>query len=135
MCPVIPDDPLLQMDFDSDENTNMTSSSEEPSLSQRYYNILMVTNISYSYRLSDTKHQLVLTRTALDNAMKDLEQMRYYTLTMRTWIYLIFREAMKQLTLDQDTVQDSKTVSNEDDEDTYFTGYSYFGIHEEMLKV
>ena len=135
MCPVIPDDPLLQMDFDSDESTNMTSSSEEPSLSQRYYNILMVTNISYSYRLSDTKHQLVLTRTALDNAMKDLEQMRYYTLTMRTWIYLIFREAMKQLTLDQDTVQDSKTISNEDNEDTYFSGYSYFGIHEEMLKV
>ena len=45
---------------------------------------------------------------------------------------------MKQLTLDQDTVQDSKTVSNEDNEDnedTYFSGYSYFGIHEEMLKV
>ena len=84
LCPVIPDDPLLQMDFDSDESTNMTSSSKEPSLSQRYYNILMVTNISYSYRLSDTEHQLVLTRTALDNAMKDLEQMRYYTLTMRT---------------------------------------------------
>lgn len=42
---------------------------------------------------------------------------------------------MKQLTLDQDTVQDSKTVTNEDNEDSYFSGYSYFGIHEEMLKV
>ena len=84
LCPVIPDDPLLQMDFDSDESTNITSSSEEPSLSQRYYNTLMITNISYSYRLSDTEYQLVLTRTALDNAMKDLEQMRYCPLTIKT---------------------------------------------------
>ena len=107
-----------------------------------------------SLRLELTERQLLLTRTALDNALKDLNQMKYislclssFTLLLLTYMFLLFffyflflfsffyfRETIRELTTSNTDV-DAIMETGVEERDSYYSNYAHHGIHQEMLKV
>ncbi|XP_019858498.1 PREDICTED: protein arginine N-methyltransferase 1-like [Amphimedon queenslandica] len=101
LVPVVPDDPLLQIDWEEEGKIEEWG------------------DTSLKERLELTEKQLLLTRTALDNALKDLNQMK---------------ETMRELTTSS-TDPDATMETAVEEKDSYFSNYGHHGIHEEMLKV
>uniref|UniRef100_A0A1X7TBP3 Protein arginine N-methyltransferase domain-containing protein n=1 Tax=Amphimedon queenslandica TaxID=400682 RepID=A0A1X7TBP3_AMPQE len=104
LVPVVPDDPLLQIDWEEEEE-------EEEKIEEWG-------DTSLKERLELTEKQLLLTRTALDNVLKDLNQMK---------------ETMRELTTSS-TDPDATMETAVEEKDSYFSNYGHHGIHEEMLK-
>uniref|UniRef100_A0A1X7TPE8 type I protein arginine methyltransferase n=1 Tax=Amphimedon queenslandica TaxID=400682 RepID=A0A1X7TPE8_AMPQE len=100
LVPVVPDDPLLQIDWEEEGKIEEWG------------------DTSLKERLELTEKQLLLTRTALDNALKDLNQMK---------------ETMRELTTSS-TDPDATMETAVEEKDSYFSNYGHHGIHEEMLK-
>jgi protein arginine N-methyltransferase 3 len=101
LVPIIPDDPLLQIDIDDDNEGHSD---------------IITSDTDIQTKLKEMEYQLLLSREALDCSLRDLEQMKV---------------TMRELTIDAD---DGHHCRNGGEQDEYFSSYSYYGIHEEMLK-
>ncbi|XP_028399544.1 protein arginine N-methyltransferase 3-like [Dendronephthya gigantea] len=117
--PVVVDDPLLQYDiedFDSDE--------EE--VDEKY---LQNGSLDHNNEVTNNRLQIALERasmaeSALQQALADLE-------AMRAGVHELVLGNEQQNRLDE--AARSKVVLD-DEEDPYFSSYSHYSIHEEMLK-
>lgn len=121
--PTVPDDGLLQYDFDDDSDVEVDNDSDERN--QQEASIPYSQYLEMKQRLQLLEDRAHCAEANLARAVEDIYQLRSV--------------AQNVLLEDQQGQNRSKPVcatcnDDDDDDDPYFSSYAHFGIHEEMLK-
>lgn len=119
--PTVPDDRLLQYDFDDDSDVEVEKDTDEKN--QQEASVPYSQYLEMKQRLQQLEDRAHCAEANLARAVEDIYQLRSV--------------AQNVLLEDQQSQNRSKPVCatcNDVDDDPYFSSYAHFGIHEEMLK-
>ncbi|KAM7434048.1 Protein arginine N-methyltransferase 3 [Porites harrisoni] len=118
--PVLPNDGLLQYDFDDDSDVEVDRNMGER-ISQEEGSIPYSQYLELKQRLQHLENRAHCAEANLARAVEDIYQLR----SVAQGVFLEGQEGNDR----------SRTACSSDGEDeSYFSSYAHFGIHEEMLK-
>ncbi|CAH3028738.1 unnamed protein product, partial [Porites evermanni] len=118
--PVLPNDGLLQYDFDDDSDVEVDRSMGER-ISQEAGSIPYSQYLELKQRLQHLENRAHCAEANLARAVEDIHHLR----SVAQGVFLEGQEGNDR----------SRTAGSNDGEDeSYFSSYAHFGIHEEMLK-